>query len=71
MLAAWGGMAVEPAVLSLLPLYATAQVSGTMDPPAAGNKLLSNYEFRQSLAGGIWVKRVAGSLRSPQVPVAA
>jgi hypothetical protein len=44
-------MAVEPAVLSLLPLYGTAQVSGTMDPPTAGNKLLTKFALARLRAG--------------------
>src|ERR1700722_16574697 len=36
-------MAVEPAFLSLQPPSGTAQVSGTMDPPKEGTKLLSKF----------------------------
>ena len=36
-------MAVEPAFLSLQRPSGTAQVSGTMDPPKEGTKLLSKF----------------------------
>ena len=36
-------IAVEPAFLSLQRPSGTAQVSGTMDPPMEGSKLLSNF----------------------------
>jgi hypothetical protein len=41
-------MAVEPAFLSLKRPSGTAQVSGTMDPPKEGTKLLSKFAVPES-----------------------
>jgi hypothetical protein len=44
-------MAVEPAFLSLQRPSGTAQVSGTMDPPKEGTKLLSNFSSKLPRTG--------------------
>src|SRR5271156_1908606 len=44
-------MAVEPAFLSLQRPSGTAQVSGTMDPPKEGTKLLGDHRGEEGLLG--------------------